>query len=465
MIELRHALLRFLLDSLWQVPLIVLVALLCSFVLRRARVLARHRLWVGALFACVLLPLISASGWYDSVFGEALGTWRGSGQSAVSWPLDASTVATRSTGHETHLLGLGSVLLLIWAAIVLYRVAVLIWAWGRTRLLVRGAREVELPERVLVAWERSRASFDGAKARLFVSDEINAPATVGAQEPVILLPTSLLSETEEAELSAIFAHELAHVDRGDFLRNLIYEVMVIPLIYHPAMFWLRRQIAGSREMVCDEVAGDRLGDRPGYARSLLQIAKSLAGGQRGPVYAMGIFEDGDLEERIMRLMNCPSHLGRRATATVVTLCFLFFGVCCVVASAFHFQPAVLAAEDLKPFAGSWQWMFKDKPFVTMVLVPSGDHFAGYMTNGYFRNDDDGNMTEAGPYPGRSPVVRSFFVGSVLHIVVQDADKSLEEWTMTLTEPGRAQFDSAAPDRPKNLKPWIAERSLEDDRKN
>jgi beta-lactamase regulating signal transducer with metallopeptidase domain len=458
MLELRHVLLGFLLDSLWQVPLIVLIALLCSYVLRRASVSVRHRLWVGALFLCVLLPLASSSSWYDSMFGT-LGSWHARGHSVRSLQSDGAAVAHLSE-HETHLFGmnLGSALLLVWGIVVLYRVACLIWAWRRTQMFVRRAREVELSDSVVRVWESSLSKFGRTKAQLLVSDEMVTPATVGAREPVILLSSSLLSRTAEPELAAIFAHELAHVSRGDFLRNLVYEVVAIPLIYHPATFWLRRQIAGSREMVCDDLAANRLGDAQGYARSLLQVAKSLAGMQRSPVHALGIFESGDLEGRIMSLMSSTSRLSRRATTFVVVLCSVFFGVCCVAASVFHFQPQVIAAEELPPFAGSWQWMFKGKPFVTMVLIPSGDHFTGYMTNGYFRNDDDGNMTEAGAYPGRSPVLRSFFAGSVLHIVVQDGEKNTDEWTMTLVGTDSAEFNSADPDRPKSMKPWMAVRS-------
>jgi hypothetical protein len=87
-----------------------------------------------------------------------------------------------------------------------------------------------------------------------------------------------------------------------------------------------------------------------------------------------------------------------------------------------------------------------------------DHFTGYMTNGYFNTDDSGNMTDAGSHPGTSLIVRSFFAGTVLHIVVQySEDKSLSEWTMTLIGPDKAQFDSADPTRPANMKPWMARR--------
>jgi TonB family protein len=457
MFELRHALLGYLLDSLWQVPLIALATLLCSFALRRASIFERHRLWVGALFACALLPLVSSSGWYGSKFGGALGAWRSKEQSAISFQVDGRETASRLARPEVHLFGLnvGSILLMVWGAFVFYRVASLVWSGWRTRMQVRDARVAELPETASRVWETLQSHFDLVKTRLLISDEMAVPATLGMREAIVLLPSSLV-EAEKSELSAIFAHELAHVSRGDFLLNLLYEAVALPLGYNPATFWILRQIAGTREMVCDEIAGSCLGDAQGYARSLLQIAKSLAGRQRGPVPALGIFESGDLEGRIMSLMNGTSRMSRKATAFVVTLCGVFLGAFCVTASAFHFEPKVIAAEELKPFAGTWQWMFKDKPFVTMVLVPSGDHFTGYMTNGYFRNDDAGNMTDAGSQPGTSPVVRSFFAGSVLHVVVQDAnDKGVEEWTMTLVGPDKAQFNSADPDRPKEMKPWIA----------
>ncbi len=69
------------------------------------------------------------------------------------------------------------------------------------------------------------------------------------------------------------------------------------------------------------------------------------------------------------------------------------------------------------------------------------------------------MTDAGSHPGRSAIVRTFFAGSTLHIVVQDdQDKSLSEWTMTLKDGKTAEFATADPEAPKNFKPWAAERS-------
>jgi hypothetical protein len=159
----------------------------------------------------------------------------------------------------------------------------------------------------------------------------------------------------------------------------------------------------------------------------------------------------------------PTHqthrLQRNCTVIFCLLCASTLAPCSLQASASPPQSPAIVAQNLQPYTGNWQWMFKGKPFATMHLVPSGDHFTGYMTNGFFTNDDDGNMTDAGSQPGQSPITRTFFSGKVLHIVVQDDhDKSLSEWTMTLLENKRAEFNIADPDAPKNIKPWLAQRA-------
>jgi TonB family protein len=177
-----------------------------------------------------------------------------------------------------------------------------------------------------------------------------------------------------------------------------------------------------------------------------------------PAHALGIFDGQNLEKRVLMLLNREVRPSRRVTAMVVIGCSFIFGSCCLAASAFNFQPAAVMSEELRPFAGTWHWMFKGKPFVTMVLVPEGDHFSGYMTNGFFKNDGDGTMTDAGSEPGTTPITRTFFSGKVLHIIVTDPrDNSVSSWTMTLNGPDKAEFFTDETDRPKNLKPWPAER--------
>ena len=155
----------------------------------------------------------------------------------------------------------------------------------------------------------------------------------------------------------------------------------------------------------------------------------------------------------------PSHaLHLKRTAAIALLYSAAF-IPSIAATAASLQSPAAVTPDLQPFAGAWQWMFKGKPFATMHLVLSGDHFTGYMTDGFFANDDAGNMIDAGSQPGQSPITRTFFAGSIMHIVVQnDHDKGLSEWTMRLLDKKKAEFNTADPGAPKSIKPWPAERA-------
>ena len=49
----------FLVNSLWQIPLIAVTAALCSRVMRSVRSVYRHLVWVAALGLCICLPIKS----------------------------------------------------------------------------------------------------------------------------------------------------------------------------------------------------------------------------------------------------------------------------------------------------------------------------------------------------------------------------------------------------------------------
>ena len=456
MSDLHRFVLTYILNSIWQVPLVAIVAVGCMALLRKGSFSIQHRLWVAALVAVFLLPLASASGWFTFLAHPASEHLRSKAGPTMTLLLDEESGASSFGVNQSSnwfAVNVANGVILIWLGFVLYKMACLTWGWRRTLTIVRGGRTAAPSDSVNELWKTSQVRFGLTGSSLLISDQIATPATLGAKRAVVLLPSGLLSTASEAEFSAIFAHESAHIRRGDFLWNILYEALAIPIVYHPVTRLLRSRLADSRELVCDELAANELGNTAVYARSLIRIAESLSTAS-APAPALGIFEGHNLEKRVITLIDRGPRLGSLATAIIVACCSMLFGASCLAASAFNFQPAAIVSEELKPFAGTWHWVFKGKPFLTMVLVPEGDHFSGYMTNAFLKNDVDGTM-DAAPEPGISPIARTFFVGKVLHIMVQS-----DEWTMTLAGPNKAEFLIAEPDRPKNLKSWIAERVSE-----
>ncbi len=132
------------------------------------------------------------------------------------------------------------------------------------------------------------------------------PVVVGYLRPVILLPVSLLTNMPPAQLEAILAHELAHIRRHDFIVNLLQTLVETLFFYHPAVWWLSRQIRVEREHCCDDLVVAALGNRVEYGRALLAIEELR--GER-TLLALGA-NDGSLLSRIRRIV------GVRADRTV-----------------------------------------------------------------------------------------------------------------------------------------------------
>ncbi len=134
------------------------------------------------------------------------------------------------------------------------------------------------------------------------------PVVVGYFKPVILLPVSLATSLSVEQLEAILAHELAHVRRHDFVVNLLQTLVETLFFYHPAVWWLSRQIRVEREHCCDDLVVAACGNRVEYGRALLAI-EELRG--RSTLLALGA-NDGSLLSRIRRIVGINSDSAARS---------------------------------------------------------------------------------------------------------------------------------------------------------
>ena len=92
------------------------------------------------------------------------------------------------------------------------------------------------------------------KVTVLNTGALQAPAVVGWLRPVILLPLGWATGLSALQIEAILAHELAHVQRHDYLISYLQQVVETTLFYHPAVWWVSNQIRNEREQCCDDVA-------------------------------------------------------------------------------------------------------------------------------------------------------------------------------------------------------------------
>ena len=169
--------------------------------------------------------------------------------------------------------------------------------WGIIRNL---KRQGEAPkDRVWHARiERLRVRVGvSAPVRLLCSTTATVPMVIGWLRPVVLVPAGLLAGLTPHQLEAVLAHELAHIRRHDYLVNLLQNIVETFFFYHPAVWWISRQIRTEREHCCDDLAAAVCGSTLDYARALTALAELR--------HTSGVFglaaTGGSLVNRIARL--------------------------------------------------------------------------------------------------------------------------------------------------------------------
>lgn len=132
--------------------------------------------------------------------------------------------------------------------------------------------------------------------RVLSSTRVTSPMVVGWLAPVILLPAAALTGLPASQVAALLAHELAHVRRHDYLVNLFQSVVETLLFFHPAVWWVSRQVRDAREECCDDLVV-QVCDRMTYVSALTTLAAARVSAPA--VAASG----GALRARVERLLR------------------------------------------------------------------------------------------------------------------------------------------------------------------
>ncbi len=175
------------------------------------------------------------------------------------------------------------------------------WLWLQ-RLRYTGARPAGAEFQMRLNTLIRRLHVDRT-VRLLKSAMVEAPVVIGWLRPAILVPVAAFSGLTPEALDAVLAHELAHIRRLDYLMNLLQSAVEIMFFYHPAVWWLSREIRAERENACDDVAVSSCGDALLYARSLARL-EELRGTAPNPKLALAS-NGGSLMSRIHRLIMPP----------------------------------------------------------------------------------------------------------------------------------------------------------------
>ncbi|HYC61474.1 MAG TPA: M56 family metallopeptidase [Thermoanaerobaculia bacterium] len=192
------------------------------------------------------------------------------------------------------------------------------------------------------AWRLRRNAEPFGAAYLCAS--LRVPVTAGLFAPAMLLPPEARTWSA-AKLSAILAHERAHVLRRDPLWRLIGKAACAVSWFHP-LAWLA---AASLERIAEETAdregADASGDRHEYANVVLDLLRTMTHTHRR-VLVTGMLDGRTVGARIDAILT-PSPPRRCGPLARIALLALVAAALFPTAMTNHDDPRVVSAR--RPF--------------------------------------------------------------------------------------------------------------------
>ncbi len=266
-LEQNHAFLFFLVDLSLKSSLILIFAFAIQLVLTERRLSSSTKsiIWMMTFSALILLPLfheviprISLSFSFESAALMAL--------EGTTPAVDFSTQVDSLAGA---LLGLGIGYVLISGLLICYLLSGIL----KVIILTRFSR----PFRHEVAQQKLQQlqQLNGCSRHidLLVSPKVSSPLTWGIFRHRIIFPLAANGWSEELLQQAI-SHELGHVQRGDWIVQIIARSAISLYWINPLAWLAHRMLLIETEKACDDVAVENSGSPLSYAQNLLLLAST-----------------------------------------------------------------------------------------------------------------------------------------------------------------------------------------------
>ena len=139
------------------------------------------------------------------------------------------------------------------------------------------------------------------KVTLLSCRETRVPFVIGVFRPAIVFPANFFLSLTPAQVESILIHELGHIQRNDFLLNLVQLVVESLYFFNPATWWLGSRIRLYREHCCDDLVQSHVDNKRTYLEALYQVACAATG--EAPVGVTLFQNNSELIMRIKRMSN------------------------------------------------------------------------------------------------------------------------------------------------------------------
>jgi beta-lactamase regulating signal transducer with metallopeptidase domain len=236
----------------------------------------------------------------------------------------------------------------------------------RLRRLVGASLPLRLPGLTSLA---GRAGLRQAP-RVVCSPRTISPLVTGWRRPVLVLPAGFEGGLTAAEVEAILLHELAHLERRDFIRNLIERAAAVLAWHQVGVRWLLADLQREREHCCDEQAIAATGRPLELARALVSLERRRMGRPRLALAGTG----GDLRRRIERILSRPGEAARPGMLRPAWAGSALLGA--AMAATF-----LAGRAEASRLAGGYSYIFAHDPAGPFTIELAGDRLVGATLDG------------------------------------------------------------------------------------
>jgi beta-lactamase regulating signal transducer with metallopeptidase domain len=381
-----------LLHSLWQglILAILLKSALCLF--RKTSTNARYLISGVTLLLMMILPILtvlwSSSKLSNFNFGKTGFHFTESNEKTNTFP---STITKTDVAEEKspYLVWMYKAekqflpwLVLLWQIGVFISFLRLLRAWGYTQRLKRNKKHLVLEQFKPTVQKLCKQLRISKPVILLESSLVEVPTVIGWIKPVILFPPCAITGLTIKQFELILIHELAHIRRHDYLVNLFQTIIEMFLFYHPAVWWVSKQIRNEREIACDDLAVNSCGHPLDYARALVvleDIRKDTSS------LAMAA-SSGSLTKRIHRVVEADARHSRYSAGLWAVI---FISVCMgTIGFIIHNSSETMEKAE--------KGMLLNLPPLTIADLNEGKHAAENTMTGEwkaeFDSDDNGKIS-------------------------------------------------------------------------
>jgi beta-lactamase regulating signal transducer with metallopeptidase domain len=281
----------------------------------------RFGVWFSALMTIAVLPFLTS---VDLSHGAELSS-RNNIHCALTVPLS----------WALYLFG-------AWLLITVFGLLRIASGLLQMRALRKTCSEIDSSELDPLMRELLGKTLNSAAVSLCVSDRVRVPSAIGFFAPAIVIPRWLLREVTPEELKQILLHEFEHLRRRDHWTNLAQKIVKALFFFHPAVWWIEKQLSLQREMACDEAVVAKTAKPRAYAECLARMAEKTAM-ERTLALAQAAF--GHLRQTSLRLAKILSNPPQDRPSLWKPAVPLIAGLAIVGASISAKEPQLIAFQD------------------------------------------------------------------------------------------------------------------------